>query len=277
MTKIKGGTRIARRVLRFRSKLGQGRIVGRVSDGYGFLLDPQSEIEVQLYLYDWFEKDVHDFVASQLAPGKVFVDIGANIGCYTLQAAAAVGESGKVLAFEPLPAAFERLKRNLGLNRFDRVTLFQGACCDRTGSLKFYMQSCPEVPFANAIGTLYPSIWYGRQPETCEVAAHPLDQWLADVAFERVDLIKIDAEGSEFDIIKGGFNLLRHYMPVLVLEVCKTTYTAGGWTPEQLGALLTSLGYSLYELESDCQLAPMNLNKETEQFMLVAMPSGKVK
>jgi FkbM family methyltransferase len=141
------------------------------------------------------EKSYEPYVTAEidrlLKPGDIFVDIGANIGYFTLLAAAVVGEEGHVYAFEPNPDNCELLERSIIENGFANISLFPNAVAEAEQSFNL------DVGGTNSNGRIIdfsPQAVPGQYPPLL-VEAVVLDKVLADV--ERINLIKIDIEGAE--------------------------------------------------------------------------------
>jgi FkbM family methyltransferase len=153
-----------------------------------------------------YEPKTTNYLRRSLRPGCVFADVGANHGYFTILAAGLVGERGLVIAFEPNPPVHERLETHVRLNGFDhRVVLVRQALWDRSGEQTFFVSQWPEN---NGISTLTPGASNlasgGLSPErTIRVRTETFDNWLAKNGIERVDLVKIDAEGAEAHVVRG--------------------------------------------------------------------------
>jgi len=171
-----------------------------------------------------------------LAQGEVFVDVGASIGVYSLAAAQRVGAHGRVLAFEPASKAFAALRKNVAMNGFPNVTGFPYALADARGTR--WLVHHPD-PSRNALGS------EGRGER---VLARTLDEVLDEVDLDRVALVKIDVEGAEELVLRGGIRSLRRWRPAVIMEVNPPAASALGL--EKTGALsfLANLGYELWVL-----------------------------
>ena len=142
------------------------------------------------------ERAEERFLKSYLRPGDVVVDVGANIGTETLTASALVGETGRVFAIEPQPRIFSFLQQNIALNGFTNVVPLQFAVSDVEG----------VVTLAEGLlDTSNMVVAGGGQ----EVPARPLDRILEPYAPARVDLLKIDVEGFEYDVLRSAPHFLR--------------------------------------------------------------------
>jgi FkbM family methyltransferase len=160
-----------------------------------------------------------EFVLRTVRPGARVVDVGANIGYFTLAMAKACGVHGHVHAFEPNPAVVPLLRDNVRMNDFDRrVTVHPVAAAARAGSVPFSHN--PAFLGGSYVGA---ANQHGARPnsdevEVIEVEAVRLDAVLADV--RRIALVKIDVEGREADVLDGLVGLLdRNAIGALDLEI----------------------------------------------------------
>lgn len=137
-----------------------------------------------------------------ITPGMVVVDIGANLGYYTLRAARAVGSQGRVIAFEPDTRNLVLLKRNIAANGFeDRVTVVSAAVSDKSGSIQLF---CDDHNF----GAHSTTRANANSTAAINVAAVTLDEALSDLDIDRVDVLKFDAQGAEGAIFAGATRVL---------------------------------------------------------------------
>ncbi len=163
---------------------------------------------------DFFEDEL-PFVRQLLQPGQNVIDVGANYGVYTLSMALRVGASGHVWAFEPASSTAQFLARSIAENGFRQVTLEQSAMSSAPGSaqLAFHVQA--ELR----------SIVHGATPPhgSEEVALVTLDECMDRFHWQDIELIKIDAEGEEADIIKGGHRFFATLAPLVQYELKSAT------------------------------------------------------
>ena len=152
-----------------------------------------------------YECEVQKLLVKEVrpGPGHVFYDIGANVGFYTLLAATLI-VSGKVYAFEPLPANLTYIRKHLELNRIGNVEVFGMAICDRVGVASF------EAEETRAMGRLAGE---GSLP----VQTSTLDSLLQEQKILPPDCIKMDIEGTEFGALLGARECFAQYKPKLVL------------------------------------------------------------
>ena len=179
-----------------------------------------------------------------LGPGTVMVDIGANVGYHTLMAASLVGRAGKVIAFEPASDNCVLLTRSLVANGFDNVVVHTLAVADVAGLVGFVMDESngcinPGDPFASAM----------------QVRAVVLDAFLADE--RRIDVIKMDIEGSEGRALRGMHGLLHRCRPVLFTEFFPSALPwRSAMGAEEYLDELRALGYSLAVIDRESGPAP---------------------
>jgi len=127
------------------------------------------------------------------------VDIGANIGVYTVLASEKVGGEGKVVAIEPEPKNYSQLLENIKLNNFHNVIPQNIALTDHEGFEKLYLHSFGDPSL----------VFQGDKNSYIKVPVKTLDNLLEELDLKRIDIIKIDAEGSEVPILKGAEKTLK--------------------------------------------------------------------
>jgi FkbM family methyltransferase len=191
-----------------------------------------------------YETEETNLVLNLVRPGQVVLDIGANIGYYTLIFARLVGPTGHVIAFEPDPASFALLQRNIDENKYGNVT------------------ACPlAVSNVNAILTLYRDRFNnldhrltnpGRGGTALKVEAVRLDDFLPSHFDRPIDLIKMDIQGSEGLALDGmRSTLARDGGPLLLTEYWPLGLDQSGTGAEQFLRELEQAGYRLFDIMSE--------------------------
>lgn len=171
--------------------------------GHQMFLDPtDGEVSRCLFEQGGMEGFETELVESEVRPGDVVLDVGANIGYYTLLFARLVGPEGRVIAFEPDPLNFLLLKRNVRANGYRNVELVNKAVADTTGTMRLYLSRDNKGDHR-----LYDSR-DGR--EAVDIAVTTLDDALAGYD-GRLDFIKMDIQGSEARALAGMTRLLAKY------------------------------------------------------------------
>jgi|SRR5437899_4522421 len=204
-----------------------------------------------IYYQGFSEPDTAALVRAYLKPGMVFVDVGAHIGEYALLAAQRVGRTGEVHAFEPNPLVFAVLAENVRLNGLDQIVMRPWAVSSAEGDVAFDLH--PE-PALSALASGAASTDRARHVE--RVPAVTLDGYLAG---RRADLIKIDVEGAELLVVRGGRSLLARpaaEAPVLIFECALHNYARFGYSPLDLFRLLSDHGYEVRRFDRSRGLWP---------------------
>lgn len=178
-----------------------------------------------------------------MRPGAYVLDLGGHIGTFALTAAAL---GCRVLTVEASPRNASLLRASIARNGFDQVTLVCAAVSDRPGTVDFY-QAGP-YGFVVSGSTDRPLV---------RVPAVTVDALLAEHGWNKVDLLKLDIEGSEVAALQGMSGLLsRPDAPPILVESNAHTLEFFGKTPHDLSAALTGHGYSIYQIEPQ-QLVPL--------------------
>jgi FkbM family methyltransferase len=209
-----------------------------------------------LVLDGLWESHVTGWLQDTLRPGQVFVDVGANIGYFTLLAGSLVGPEGKVVAVEAHPRLAELLQRNViinGLHGF--VTTWHRAAWSESTELKLHMRE--NFASNSSVGSVGPDALarLGDSEEIVGVSAVALDDLLADVP--HVDVMKVDVEGAEVHVFTGlartlaanpGITIMFEWSPAQIVDV--------GDDPGALVDLLAGHGFHFRLLETG--LAPVD-------------------
>ena len=179
--------------------------------------------------------------------GGVFVDVGANLGFYTLLARH-LAPKGIVLAFEPEPTIFESLCRTIKLNALDHVRCHQLALSDQPGSTQLVIHQ--ENYGGHSIASTP-----GKGKVTTEVKTDTLTTVIdreEDLEANRIELIKIDVEGAETAVIRGLMEFLdRGHRPAIFCEVRGPEVKRSGGSAREVAGLLEPLGYGCFQLTTN--------------------------
>jgi FkbM family methyltransferase len=204
---------------------------------------------------DWFENEIR-FVRRLLQPGGRVIDIGANHGVYTLSMAKALGPGGQVWAFEPASLVAGLLERSLAINGFEHVVVERSAVSDRVGQARL------AVSMNSELNTLALDASAASATETVPLTT--LDDGMARYGWRGIDLVKIDAEGEEDRILRGGSRFLAELSPLVLYEI-----RAGHDLQLGLVQSFASHGYSSYRLVPGLGLlAPFDPATKLDDFVL---------
>jgi FkbM family methyltransferase len=188
-----------------------------------------------------FEQIELSFLSAFLRPGDHFIDVGANLGLFSLVASPIVGETGRVIAFEPAPVTFQRLQDNLELNGFRNVEARNLGLSDKAGFLSLQISEIGHDAWNS-----FAEKASDRYQKKVDVPVSTLDEELATVDRSRITLLKVDVEGWEKFVLRGGEKFLRECEPALLVELTEANCAAAGYRTQEIFDLLVGWGYRWY-------------------------------
>ncbi len=222
-------------------------------------LDLDEWVQQHIFFLGYFDLFGITLVKSRLTEGNVFIDVGANIGSYTLVAAKLVGKTGKVFAFEPVGSAFNRLSENISLNDPGNIKAEQTAIFNSNQKLDFHLSSNKNLGMSSI---------YHHDAESGaieQVGAIRLDDYVKDHSIERIDMIKIDIEGSEMFALQGMTDTLRNFKPDIFIELKDEAHLHSEYSVNDIIGFLNRLGYKQNALDEAGNLIP-DLNKKRKDY-----------
>lgn len=219
--------------------------------GHGMFLDEKDSLQLSVHgVYEPFQTEL---AIGLIKKGDVVLDIGANIGYYTLIFARQVGPNGRVFAFEPEPANFAILKRNIEMNGYENVIMVPKAVSNATGRIRLYL--CEENRGDHRI---YDS---GDGRQSLEVEAVRLDDYF-DGYDGQVDFIKMDIQGAEARALQGMAGLLeRHRHLTMMTEFWPVGLKRCGTDPQEYLKSLIDRGFEIF-----------HINEQSRQVEVVVVP-----
>lgn len=202
-------------------------------------------INYQLQINDYLDHgiyfgmhDLSDFSRTSLLKniqaGMIVFDIGANIGDSVLQIAKKLNGTGSIYAFEPSPDVFQRLNRNVSLNNFNNIKTFNLGMADVESQLSFVVED------KNHSGGAFIS---KDANNAIKVAVTTIDKFVAEHNLSKLDFLKIDTEGFEVFVLKGGVNTFRNFKPKMFIEVSDSLLKRAGSSAKELIQILNELNY----------------------------------
>ncbi|MGB0408901.1 MAG: FkbM family methyltransferase [Opitutales bacterium] len=239
----------------FRKALGKSDRGKFTRSGLNWELDLGEVVDFMIYLRGAFEPELNRFLRSQLKPGDTVLDIGANVGAHSLTMARAVGKEGAAYAIEATEYAYSKLKNNIGLNP------------DIGASIRpLHCMLLAELPddHANNDAVSLPSSW----PFATQEPRHgthqgvykgvgaarrlTLDALTDECGLTRLDWVKIDVDGNEWDVLAGGKATLSTLKPCLIMEAALDYNEADDIKSfKNIHKLLGDLGYTLFRLSGE--------------------------
>lgn len=215
---------------------------------FDLVVEPESLrrecIERSIYYQGGYEEGTLDVMRRILRPGDTFVDAGANIGLMAMAAARFTGECGRVLAFEPHPAALAALRRNIAANGIHTIDVIEAALGSRSETATLFDRNAISAGSASLIRQ------EGSSDSGFVVPVTTLDDALKALEVRTVHMLKIDVEGYELEVLKGARDLLSGQdAPALCFE-CSTTHPVYGGTLRDLyDSVVSANAYTVWRLE----------------------------
>jgi len=191
------------------------------------------------HLSRWIYPEI--FLLSRLVNKHgIFMDVGANIGNFTLALAQI---AGLVVSFEPIPSTFLKLYENCRRNKIKNVKLIQCAVGDRNTTDAIFMSR--ESPHMKSSFSSYGI----GESNSIMVKVVNLDDFLPSMGLESVDLMKIDVEGAEFEVLKGARQLIIRNKPEILCELHPSQLKDRGYSLRMMKDFMHRLGYNVFSLE----------------------------
>jgi FkbM family methyltransferase len=206
------------------------------------IINPENGfVDRHIFTSGVYEPDILTVINNNLNPGDTFVDIGTNIGQHSLFAASVVGESGKVISFEPIPSLVKQFSDSIKLNNFEkRIVQYPMGCSNTEGSF----------PLKIKPGNIGGSGFHlnNSDYETINVPTTTADKILS--THSGVDFIKIDTEGHELEALKGLTETLKKHHPKLLIEFSPCFWGENALTKtSEFFKILSENHYSVFDLE----------------------------
>ncbi|MFZ3045414.1 MAG: FkbM family methyltransferase [Desulfatirhabdiaceae bacterium] len=219
--------------------------------GIRWSLDLNEGIDFSIYLIGGFEPRTLRLYQKIVKPGQTVLDIGANVGSHTLPLAKLVGKSGRVVAFEPTYYAYGKLILNIALNPelSPRIVPRQAMLvADSQARLEPALFS--SWPLENS-SDLH-EVHKGRLMDTSGAFVETLDDAVDRLELSRIDFLKIDVDGYEHHVLKGGLRTLKIHKPSIIVEFAPYLIKSEEFC--DMVELLLGLGYRFHDANSLRQL-----------------------
>lgn len=241
---IKGLTRFANALGRVAPYQG----VVTLPDGFTMHLDSRQPAERWLLYAGNYQPALTTFLKRHTPPGGTCLDVGANLGFFTLMLARHVGPRGQVVAVEANPALAQRITTDAARNGFSHVTVIEQPIHVRAEPVTFYIASAPGKSSLLAGHVAAPL-------QTLTLTATTIDAIAQAQHWTRLDVIKLDIEGNDCNALLGARETLARFRPAVVFEYW---YTTPPGTARAAFALLDDLGYRVTVLHRDSRQTPFD-------------------
>ena len=247
---------------------------GRLERGhlYGFRKRENGKVALQHFVYHspsfqaQLEQDAHHhgevtILEAMAQPGMVVLDLGANKGVTAVALAKRVGPEGQVHAFEPVPEYYAALMGNLVLNEVDNVRIHQLAVTDKESELSYYKHGEGS------------GIVRTDDAEEITVGTTSLDNFMAEQALERVELINMDCEGAELLVLQGAKKTLQHNAPHILCEIHHDYLSRQGQSVHDIVGYLRVSGFQMAPISVETLQGDVELERCTH---ICAVKNGEL-
>ncbi|TPN51555.1 FkbM family methyltransferase [Mesorhizobium sp. B1-1-7] len=250
--------------------------------GFDIWLELQDNgVSAPIFLKGRFEPYIEHFIEDRFDTNTTFVDVGANVGWFTMIAAALIANSqgvGQVISFEANPQTAELLQATVQSSSFaDFIEVHALAVSNEVASV--WIENPDDGNIAGASLSFGGMRRTSRHPASAVLSA-PLDQILADHP-QRISLIKIDVEGAEPRVIEGARAIIDRHRPALLMEFnAEALAMVSDSTPTKLAKQVERLGYALIDFRGDGVRCPVDrvetlVRENGGYYDLLAMIEGK--
>lgn len=222
-------------------------VAGRTNFGAEITCRLPDLIQTYVWVFNEWEPDLTRFIAGRLRDGDVFVDVGANVGYYSMLAAECVGDTGRVVAIEASPPVFADLERHVARNGLSgRIRTENKAAAAESGTLSIFSGPVHNVGASTTLDR------HGTESVESVVESQPLSKLLSAEEVGSIRLIKIDVEGAEPDVLAGMADLIPR-LPAdaeIIVELSPKWWSDPELLPVDVLRPFTDAGFAVYEMQN---------------------------
>ncbi|HEX5655216.1 MAG TPA: FkbM family methyltransferase [Chitinophagaceae bacterium] len=203
-------------------------------------------IQMPVRFYKYFPADYEAenllLIDKYIEPGMHVVDVGAHIGLMSVIFAHKTGVKGKVYAFEPTPSSFELLQKTIALNHSNSIIRPENAALgEQSGETSFFISEHR----ADNSNSLVDNNRQDRLEQRIRVKLYSIDDYVNQEKIEKIDFIKIDAEGAELSVLRGALKTLQRFQPNMILALHPEGIRNFGHNLEDIWDFITGRGYKI--------------------------------
>lgn len=238
----------------FLGKIDRGCVRVRVPWFKGvFNFDIKSKTLKGVIVFKNFEKDMGEIVFDLVKGGSDIIDVGANVGLYTVLTAKAIARDSRVLALEPIPSAFKLLKENITINNVQKkVIALNCAIAEKKKSAK--MNYLPSFEEYSRIGNkVHPKI-AGKKIKSINVNCETIDGLVEKYKLNPC-FIKIDTEGFDYFVLKSAAKTIKKFRPIVACEFVPETQSDYKIKPSDIIDFFEKNSYKIEFVEKEIILA----------------------
>ena len=234
--------------------------VSRYDKSFRLIVNLEEWIQQHIFFFGMYDIPGINYIKRTLQPDDVFIDIGANVGTYSISASGCLDKAmgGAVFAFEPVGFIYERLIENIELNKIDNIHPNKLGIMDDNKTIELFLSSKENLGMS--------SIFHHdtESGEKEKVEAVKLDDFITDYDIGKVSVIKIDIEGAEIFALKGMVNTLKKFRPVLLIEISENVLRGHTVSERDVFNFMRDIGYFPHFIHETGELSPFDI--ETAEF-----------
>ncbi len=222
-------------------EINQDQIILKTKDGIRLICDPLDKRHIfkEILNFGDYESVELKMIKRFLKEDSVVLDIGANIGWYSINLSKSVPQ-GRIISFEPMPRTYDYLNMNINLNQMRNIKTYNIGLSNNAGYFSFYYNR-------NYTGaTSLVDIIKEDNVVIVKCRVEKLDGFLMKTKIKRVDFIKCDVEGAEKFVIEGGLETIKRDKPIIFIELLRKWSAKFNYHPNSVINILNKNGYGCY-------------------------------
>ena len=185
-------------------------------NGYEMNVNPSDKgISEELSMFNIHEPLNTKFLSEQLEEGMICLDVGANLGYFAFLESLKVGKTGKVIGVEPAPSTFELFKKNIKLQKYQNISSYNFAFTNKESIVDFFVSNSSN--WSRIIEEKDND--HGDKGNIIKIKCRTIDNFIDEIKLNKLNLIKLDLEGYEYEIFEGAQKTLSKLKPMLQIEV----------------------------------------------------------
>jgi len=269
LRKLPGGYRILNKIRERYISKDISQFVNDYDGNLKLRLNLSEKMQSQIFWYGYSSIEICAVLKRILKPGMYVVDVGANIGEITLLSSNCVGSHGMVYSFEPVTEIVNTLRYNVYNNGISNVQIMAKGLYHSEGSFDIFQDDSifHDGSIHSGLNTLFQT---NNRKTICErIEVTTLDIFVRNENIKKVDLVKIDVEGSELAVLKGARLTLEKFSPYLIVEIQNEMALAAGYQASDILEFLEKLGYKFFSIRRRGKLRRINNPSELKDFQNV--------
>lgn len=237
-----------------------------------FYIDPHSDIFHRIAVAKSYESELVKLSLKYTDKNKDMIDVGANIGFYSVLFAKILKEGNKVVSIEPTKSVCERLRRNLVLNQINnKIDVFEGAVSNNNDSAIIEIIEGKEE-YSSLGGLKNPIVYTHRD----KISKYKVECVTIDTLVKEKSLnpgfIKVDVEGSEYLVFQGAHKTLSENRPIILSEVCELLLKKAGHSVKDVIQLIQTYDYDVFDVQKPLVPVGENTNNYPNESYILCFP-----